>query len=126
MLIDEPEVVAEVQAAFDAYERALMANDLAALDRLFWRDPRTVRYGPDGAHHGHAAISAFRRARDVTDVARIVERVQITAHGRDHAVALCEYRRAGSGRRGMQSQTWVRTGQGWRIVAAHVSLAPPA
>jgi len=124
VLIDEPEIVAEVRAAFDAYERALMANDLEALDRLFWDDSRTARYSPDGAHYGHAAISHFRRARDVGDIARVLERVQITAHGRDHAVALCEYRRLGTGRRGMQSQTWVRTGQGWRIVAAHVSLAP--
>ena len=124
--IDDAQVRAEVQAAFDAYEAALVANDVTTLDELFWRDPRAVRFGPDGAAYGHAAIAAFRAGRTVGDLARTLERVTITSFGPDVAVALAEYRRTGSGRRGRQSQTWVRFAAGWRIVAAHVSLEPPA
>jgi ketosteroid isomerase-like protein len=123
--IDDPAAHAEVRAAFDAYEAALMANDVATLDAFFWRDPRAMRFGPGGASYGHAAIAAFRAGRDTTDVARALERVTIVTFGADFAVALAEYRRTGSGRRGRQSQSWVRFTDGWRIVAAHVSLEPP-
>lgn len=124
MVIDDATVVEEVRAAFDAYEAALMANDVAALDAAFWPDPRTMRFGPAEALYGHEAIRAFRRDRDTGDVRRVLERVTITAFGLDCAVAFAEYRRVGSGRRGKQSQTWIRFPEGWRIVAAHVSLAP--
>jgi ketosteroid isomerase-like protein len=124
--IDAPDVVAEVRAAFDAYEAALMANDVAALNAFFWRDARAVRFGPGDARFGHDAIAAFRDRRDTTDLSRALERVQITTFGVDCAVALATYRRIGSGRRGRQSQTWVRFAEGWRIVAAHVSLDPLA
>jgi ketosteroid isomerase-like protein len=122
--IDDAAVRAEVRAAFDAYEAALMANDVEALNAFFWRDPRTVRFGPGDARYGHEAIAAFRSGRDTTDLARTLERVHITAFGADVAVAFAEYRRTGSARRGQQSQTWVRFADGWRIVAAHVSLEP--
>lgn len=124
MNIDEAAVVAEVRAAFDRYEAALMANDVAALNELFWADERTVRFGPQESLYGHEMIAAFRRDRPVADIDRRLERVAITTFGPDHAVAMCEYRRTGSGRLGKQSQTWVRFAEGWRIVAAHVSLAP--
>lgn len=123
--IDDEAVRAEVRAAFDAYEAALVTNDVATLNALFWRDPRTVRFGPGDARYGHAAIAAFRAGRDTADLDRTLERVRITTFGADCAVALAEYRRTGSGRGGRQSQTWVRFAEGWRIVAAHVSLEPP-
>lgn len=123
--IDDADVRAEVRAAFDAYEAALMANDVDALNAFFWRDPRTVRFGPGDARYGHDAIAAFRSGRDTTDLARSLERVHVTSFGSDCAVAFAEYRRTASGRRGQQSQTWVRFAAGWRIVAAHVSLEPP-
>jgi uncharacterized protein (TIGR02246 family) len=123
--IDDAGVRAEVRVAFDTYEAALMANDVEALNHLFWRDPRTVRFGPGDARYGHDAIATFRAGRDTTDLARTLERVHITTFGNDLAVAFAEYRRTGSGRRGRQSQTWVRFADGWRIVAAHVSLEPP-
>jgi len=122
--IDDAAVRAEVRAAFDAYEAALMANDVDALNDFFWRDPRTVRFGPGDARYGHDAIAAFRSGRDTSDLARRLERVHVTAFGEDCAVAFAEYRRTASGRRGQQSQTWVRFADGWRIVAAHVSLEP--
>jgi hypothetical protein len=122
--IDRPEVLAQVRAAFDAYEAALVANDVATLDALFWRDPRTLRYGPTESLYGHAAIAAFRAQRPTTDLARELTRVVITSFGTDFATANVEFTRTASGRRGRQSQSWVRTADGWRVVAAHVSLLP--
>ncbi|TVQ34384.1 MAG: oxalurate catabolism protein HpxZ [Geminicoccaceae bacterium] len=123
MIIDDASVIAEVRSAFDSYEAALMANDVATLDRLFWRDPRTIRYGVAETLYGHDAISAFRKAR-TGDIQRTLERVAITAFGPDTAIAFCEYRMTSTGTLGRQSQTWVRMPEGWRIVAAHVSRLP--
>ena len=124
MQINQPEVVAEVRRAFDAYEAALMANDTDALDAFFWDHPSVIRYGVGEVLEGKAAIRAFRRGRALTDLARELTALVITTYGRDFATAFALYRRTGSGRRGKQSQTWLRTADGWRIVAAHVSLEP--
>jgi hypothetical protein len=124
MEIDLPDVVAEVTAAFERYEAALVANDLATLDALFWASPKTVRYGIAENLYGIAAIRAFRAQRPPLDLAREVLRRVVTTFGRDLATTAIDYRRAASGRRGRQMQTWVRLPEGWRIVAAHVSLLP--
>ncbi|WP_369936758.1 oxalurate catabolism protein HpxZ [Xanthomonas tesorieronis] len=121
MIIDAPEVLAEVQAAFAAYEHALMADDVAALDRLFHDAPTTVRYGVGETLYGAEAIRAFRRARGGSPQ-RQLQRVQIVAYGRDFATADAEFLREGSTRRGRQSQSWVRFADGWKVVSAHVSL----
>src|SRR5690242_11271994 len=107
MEADAPEVVAEIRAAFEAYEAALLANDVEALAGFFWRDPRAARLGADGGLYGWEAITGFRRGRDVSDLARDLSRVEIHAWGRDFGTATAEYRRRGSGRQGAQSQTWV-------------------
>lgn len=125
MLIDSPDVVAEIRRVFEAYEAALLANDVAALSSFFWRDPKAIRLGADGGLYGWEAIAGFRRGRDVSDVVRDLERVEIHAFGPDVGVATAEYRRRGSGRTGAQSQTWARLPEGWRIVSAHVSLGAP-
>ena len=122
MQVDSPDVVAEVKAAFDRYERAINANDVATLNELFWKSPKTIRYDNAEQLYGHDAISGFRAARGASDVRRELLRVVITAFGHDLATASCEYRRIGSGREGRQMQTWVRFAEGWRIVAAHVSF----
>lgn len=115
-------VEAEIREAFDGYETALQTNDVAALSAYFWEDPRAVRLGPDGGLYGHAQIAAFRKARDVSDIARELRETRILALSEDIGVATTEYTRLNSGRRGAQSQTWIRTPDGWRIAAAHVSL----
>ena len=120
---EEQRVAAEIRAQFDAYEAALRSNDIAALTGFFWNDPRAVRLGPDGGLYGHQEIAAFRRARDVSDVERVLSQVRIVALSPDLGVATCEYRRVGSGRRGAQSQVWMRRPEGWRIVSAQVSLS---
>lgn len=120
MDIDLPDVLAEVRAAFVRYEAALMANDIAALDALFWTDPRTIRYGVGENLYGIEAIRAFRGARSATGLARTLERTSITTFGRDTATASTLYRRM-PGQIGRQMQTWARIEGEWRVVAAHVS-----
>lgn len=127
MQINLPEVLAEVTAAFERYEQALTSNDVAVLDALFWRSPHTLRYGATENLYGHEAIAGFRAARPAHGLARQLLRTVITTYGTDCATANVEFRRTGSDRTGRQSQTWLRTPEGWRVVAAHVSLlAPPA
>lgn len=123
MDIDLPEVVAEVTAAFQRYEQALVSNDVAALDATFRDDPRTIRYGGGEILCGHAAIAAFRVARSPAGLARILDKTVITTYGRDFAVASTLFHRATvAGKVGRQMQTWVRFSEGRCVVAAHVSL----
>ena len=123
--INLPEVVAEVTEAFMGYERALVDNDVATLDACFWDSPHTLRFGVAENLYGHAAIAAFRAGRPPMNLARRLFNTVITTYGRDVATANTETQRDGSTVTGRQSQTWVRTPDGWRIVAAHVSLLRP-
>ncbi len=121
--IDLPDVVAEVRAAFDRYEAALVTNDVAVLNDCFHVDPRTIRYGGAEILYGHHEIAAFRAARSPVGLERTLSRTVITTYGRDCAVASTLFHRvANPGKVGRQQQTWVRFPHGWRIVAAHVSL----
>ena len=120
--INLPEALAELQAAFARYEDALVNNKLDVLDELFWHSPQTVRYGASENLVGIDAIRAFRAARLATGLARHLSNTVLTTYGRDAGTAMTEFRRDGSTRIGRQSQTWVRFAQGWRVVAAHVSL----
>jgi hypothetical protein len=120
--INQPEVVAEVQAAFARYEDALVHNKVDVLDELFWDSPHTLRYGATENLYGYAQIQDFRAGRSAQGLARTVLKTVITTYGRDFATANCEFQREGSTRTGRQSQTWMRTPAGWRVVAAHVSL----
>jgi hypothetical protein len=123
MQIDLPEVVAEVKAAFDRYEEALVTNDVATLDALFHDDARTIRYGNAENLYGYAAIKAFRSARSPAGLARTLSQTVITTYGRDLAVASTLFHRASvPGKVGRQMQTWAKFPQGWRVVAAHVSV----
>jgi hypothetical protein len=123
MDIDLPEVVAEVAAQFARYEQALVSNDVAVLDELFRNDSRTLRYGIAENLYGYGEISSFRAARSPAGLMRTTEGTVITTYGRDTAVAsTLFYREAAPGRVGRQMQTWVRFPEGWRIVAAHVSI----
>src|SRR5882672_10595410 len=118
--IDRPDVVAEVTATFECYERALDTNDVATLDALFRADPRTIRYGGGENLYGHDEIKAFRSARSPVGLARSLSKTVITTYGRDLAVASTLFHRASSpGKIGRQMQTWVRFEEGWRVVAAH-------
>ena len=122
MDINRPEVHAEVSAAFARYEDALVHNRVGVLDELFWASPHTVRYGVAENLHGIEAIRAFRAARSPQGLQRTLAHTVITTFGRDFATAMTDFRRAGGTKLGRQSQTWVRLPQGWRVVAAHVSL----
>jgi hypothetical protein len=118
----EDETAKQIRAAFDAYEAALMSNDVGTLSGFFWRDSRAVRLSADGSLYGYDEIAAFRAKRDASDIARDLLRVEILALAADLGVANAEYRRRASGRKGAQSQVWKKFYEGWRIVSAHVSL----
>ncbi len=122
MDINLPEVHAEVSAAFARYEQALVHNQVEVLDALFWSSPHTVRYGVGENLYGIEAIRAFRNARPSAGLARRLQDTVITTFGRDSATTMTLFRREGGTKIGRQSQTWVRLPQGWRVVAAHVSL----
>lgn len=123
MDIDFPDVVAEVKAAFDRYEQALISNDLNTLNETFREDPRTIRYGMAENLYGYAEIMSFRAGRAPVGLARTISRTVITTYGRAFATASTLFERATTpGKIGRQMQTWVKFPEGWRVVAAHVSL----
>lgn len=122
MQINLPDVLAEVHAQSQRYEVALVSNDVAVLDELFWCSPHTLRYGVTENLYGYDAIRAFRAARPAQGLQRTVLKCVITTYGRDTATVNLEFLRTGSDKTGRQSQTWMRTEAGWRVVAAHVSL----
>ena len=123
MEVDLPEVLAEVTAQFERYEKALVSNDVAVLDELFRADKRSLRYGVGENLYGHDEIMAFRAARSPIGLGRRTARTLITTYGRDTAVAsTLFYRESLPGKVGRQMQTWIRFPEGWRIVAAHVSI----
>ena len=125
--INIPEIVAEVTAAHNRYDMAVTENNVAVLDEMFWDSSHTLRYGITENLYGYDEIAAFRSARTADNLERDVRKVTITTYGRDYATTNLEFTRKTTERIGRQSQTWLRTDQGWRIVAAHVSLmVPPA
>lgn len=126
MDIDLPDVVAEVRAQFERYEKALVNNDVAELDAIFRNDPRTIRYGVTEVLYGYDEIMAFRAARSPVGLGRTLSKTVITTYGRNFAVASTLYDRPSApGKIGRQMQTWVRFDDGWHVVAAHVSLMDP-
>jgi hypothetical protein len=117
-----PDIVAEVTAAYERYEAALASNDVAVLNEIFWKDPRTIRYGPAENLYGHDDISAYRHARTPGNEAKIRSRTVVTTYGTDMGTVNTMFLRDSTPDRiGRQSQTWLRTPDGWRVVCAHVS-----
>ena len=119
MEINNPEVLAEVTASFTRYQDAIVSNDIAVLNELFWDDALTIRYGTAENLYGHEEIAGYRAARNPASLARVVGKTVVTTYGSDFATTNIEFTR--SQRKGRQSQTWLRMSEGWRIVAAHVS-----
>ena len=122
MEINRPDVLADVTIAIDRYEKALVTNDVATLGELFWNSPQVLRYGPTENLYGYEQIAGFRAARSPLNLQRTVLRRVITTFGEDFATANVEFLRPPSTRVGRQSQAWARMPEGWRVVAAHVSL----
>ena len=122
MIVNDPAVLAEVTALVDAYEAALMTNDVAALDGAFWASPHTVRLGVAENLWGFDEIAAFRLDRAGGSPPRTRLRTEVTTFGADFAIANVEFRRDDTGKIGRQSQTWIRTADGWKVACAHVSL----
>ena len=122
MQINLPDVLADVTAAFERYESALINNDVTMLHESFLNSSHTIRYGVTENLYGYDAIAAFRDARSPLNLDRILRNTVITTYGEDFATANTEFQRKGSGLIGRQSQTWVKTPDGWRVACAHVSL----
>ncbi|RDJ22934.1 oxalurate catabolism protein HpxZ [Bosea caraganae] len=123
MTINDPNVLAEVEAVFAIYEAALTSNDVVTLDSLFRQSPQTIRYGVAENLYGYDEIAAFRSARSPVGLERMLDRTVITTYGQDMATANTLFRRASMpGKVGRQSQIWVKFAEGWRVVSAHVSL----
>jgi hypothetical protein len=124
MLINDPEIVAELRALYPKYEAALVANDAETLTRMFWASPHAMRFGVAENLHGMEEIEAFRKARSPANLARTVRRLDIVTFGRDFGSITLEFERTVKGKiiSGRQSQVWVRFPEGWRIVSAHVSV----
>ena len=121
MKVNDPDIVKEVTAAFHRYEKALMEDDIAAMDDIFAQAPETVRYGVGEVLYGFDEIAAFRRGRGGSPQRRL-GRVEIATYGDDFATANAEFFREGADKRGRQSQSWVRFPEGWKVVSAHVSI----
>ena len=121
MEVNIPEIVEEMTDAFMCYEKALKENDVDMINHLFWNDPKTLRYGPNGTLISHELLSAFRRNRKTEGVRRKLKNTQIVTFGRDFAVTNTEADDESEPGTLRQSQTWVRTAEGWKIVSAHVS-----
>ncbi len=126
MRINDPETIAELQALYPRYETALVTNDAETLTRMFWASPHVTRFGITENLHGIGEIAAFRKGRPPANLARTVRRVDIVTFGRDYGSITLEFERHVNEEtvRGRQSQVWVRLPEGWRIVAAHVSILP--
>jgi hypothetical protein len=122
MIVNDPSVIAELTELAERYETALMANDLPALDEMFWQSPHVVRLGIGENLYGIESIAVFRAARPGGSPPRRVLRTTISSFGPDTGVINVEFQRIGAVAIGRQSQSWVRFAEGWRIVAAHVSL----
>ena len=119
MEINNPQALTELSEQFNRYQQAIIDNDIAVLNELFWNNTLTIRYGTGENLYGHAEIASYRGARDPKSVVRVVGKSVITSYGHDAGTTNIEFTRAG--RNGRQSQTWMRMPEGWRIVAAHVS-----
>lgn len=126
MRINDPEIVAELQALYPRYENALVSNDTEALIEMFWASPHAMRFGVTENLYGIEEIAAFRKGRAPVNLARTIRRLDIVTFGRDCGSVTLEFERTVDGRTisGRQSQVWVRFPEGWRIVSAHVSLLP--
>lgn len=126
MTVNDPEVLAELRALYPRYEEALVSNDVDTLMAMFWSGPQVMRFGATENLYGPDELAAFRKGRPSANLARTITRLDVVSFGRDFGSITLEFERIGAaGRiRGRQSQTWVRFSEGWRIVAAHVSLLP--
>jgi hypothetical protein len=128
MLINHPATLAELQTLYPKYEEALVTNDVETLTAMFWASPRVMRFGVTENLYGIEELEAFRKGRSPANLARKVLRLDIVTFGTDYGSVTLEFERDTNGKitHGRQSQTWVRLPEGWRIIAAHVSLLPTA
>ncbi len=124
--INDPAIVAELTALYLKYEDALVANDIATMDELFWDSPDVLRFGATENLYGTNAIRAFRQNRPTKNLTRTIAQLKVVTFDADTAIVTLEFQRLTDGkpRNGRQSQVWRKLPEGWKIVSAHVSLLP--
>lgn len=124
--INDPAIVAKLTALYLTYEKALVENDIATLDALFWDSPDVLRFGATENLYGIDAIKAFRQGRSTKSLVRDISKLKVVTFDADTAIVTLEFQRITDGklRSGRQSQVWRKLPQGWKIVSAHVSLLP--
>lgn len=124
MVVNDPQIVAELSELYPLYETALVTNDVDALVRMFWASPHAVRFGATENLYGIEEIEAFRKDRSPANLARRIRHLRIVTFGENFASITLEFERYSDGKttRGRQSQMWVRLPEGWRIASAHVSI----
>lgn len=115
-------VVAEVRAAFEAYEAALAVHDVAVLDRFFEPSPQVRRFGVADEQRGAAAVRAWRAATPGVPPDRRLEATEIQLLRPDVAVVTTRFGYGSGPAEGRQTQVWLHGPDGWRIASAHVSL----
>ncbi|MEF8690739.1 UNVERIFIED_CONTAM: nuclear transport factor 2 family protein, partial [Comamonas sp. A-3] len=104
------------------HEKALMANDIDALNSFFWADPAVTRYGVCDKQLGYEALVEYRKSVPVPDFTRELINVRLTEFFDNTVIAMCEFQRTDTDLHGFQTQTWVKLDEGWKIVSAHVSM----
>ena len=112
-----------MRSAFEQYEQALVRHDVEVLNGFFLNSAHSVRYGIGEQHYGFAAIAAGRRSALPVHPQRRLLRTVVTSYGDDIACVSAEFTDPATAGVGRQTQTWVRTGEGWKIAVAHVSVA---
>lgn len=118
-IIGIDDIPEDLFSAFEDYERAILVNDLDALDAAFAPGADTMRGDGAGLLVGHDAISAFRGVRGGVAPREIV-RVEYRPLGEDAAL-LVSVSRYLDGGQGLQTQLWERRNGTWLITAAHVT-----
>jgi hypothetical protein len=126
IIINDPEVIAELRALYLRYEEALVSNDVDTLMSMFWTGPEVMRFGVTENLYGPEELAAFRKGRSAANLVRTITRLDVVSFGLDFASITLEFERSSASGtvRGRQSQIWVRLPEGWRIVSAHISLLP--
>jgi Protein of unknown function (DUF3225) len=113
-----------VLACFTAYEEALSAGDVAAMDAWFADDMRTIRFGVADEQWGAEEVRGWRSLALRVPAGRRLSETRVDLWADNLAVVTTLFRYPASVSVGRQSQTWLRTDAGWRVIHAHVSERP--
>jgi ketosteroid isomerase-like protein len=113
-----------VLACFTAYEEALSAGDVVAMDSWFAEETRTIRFGIADEQWGAEEVRHWRAVAPRVPAGRSLSKTRVDLWADNLALVTTLFRYPASVSDGRQSQIWLRTDAGWRIIHAHVSERP--